>query len=63
MQNVSADAVNSCEAILRKEMEYNIAHKIWPSVNRIVERMLARRIELQDAYVVGADKSLFARFL
>ncbi|WP_234710501.1 hypothetical protein [Pseudomonas amygdali] len=51
MHNVSADAVQSCEAILRKEMEYNIAHKIWPSVNRIVERMLARRIELQGAYV------------
>lgn len=24
--------------------------KIWPSVNRIVERMLARRVELMDAY-------------
>lgn len=48
--DVRAQAIQSCEAILRKEMEYNIAHKIWPSVNRIVERMLARRVELKDAY-------------
>lgn len=48
--DVRAQAIQGCEAILRKEMEYNIAHKIWPSVNRIVERMLARRVELMDAY-------------
>ncbi|MFB8831985.1 hypothetical protein ACE0DR_27975 [Azotobacter sp. CWF10] len=31
-------------------MEYNQTHKIWPSVNRVIERMLARRNELCGAY-------------
>lgn len=45
-----SQAVQVCEAILRTELEYNQAHKIWPSVNRVIELMLARRNELSDAY-------------
>lgn len=45
-----SQAVQVCEAILRSDLEYNQAHKIWPSVNRVIERMLARRNELSDAY-------------
>ncbi|WP_421682130.1 hypothetical protein HKW98_13690 [Stutzerimonas urumqiensis] len=45
-----SQAVQVCEAILRSDLEYNQAHKILPSVNRVIERMLARRNELSDAY-------------
>lgn len=45
-----SQAVQVCEAILRSNLEYNQAHKIWPSVNRVIELMLARRNELRDAY-------------
>lgn len=49
MANTS-EAVRACEEILKSEIEYNRAHNIWPSVNRIMEVMLARRGELVDAY-------------
>ena len=49
MANTS-EAVRACEEILKTELEYNRAHNIWPSVNRIMEVMLARRGELVDAY-------------
>ncbi|MCG8910286.1 hypothetical protein [Pseudomonas sp. DP-17] len=43
--------VQICEDILRKDLEYNREHNnIWPSANRIIEGMLARRHELTDAY-------------
>lgn len=45
-----SQAVQVCEAILRADLEYNQAHKIWPSINRVIELMLARRNELSDAY-------------
>ncbi|HID9532445.1 TPA: hypothetical protein ACXI2J_002528 [Pseudomonas aeruginosa] len=45
-----SQAVQVCEAILRANLEYNQAHKIWPSINRVLELMLARRHELSDAY-------------
>lgn len=45
-----SQAVQVCEAILRSDLKYNQEHNIWPSVNRVIERMLARRIELNDAY-------------
>jgi hypothetical protein len=45
-----SQAVQVCEAILRADLEYNQAHKIWPSVNRVIALMLARRNELCDAY-------------
>lgn len=50
MPIVPSHAVRSCEAVLREDMEYNLAHKIWPSVNRVIERMLSRSVELHDAY-------------
>lgn len=49
MANTS-EAVRACEAILLTELEYNRARNIWPSVNRIMEVMLARRGELLEAY-------------
>lgn len=45
-----SQAVQVCETILRKDLEYNQTHKIWPSVNRVIELMLARRNELCEAY-------------
>lgn len=45
-----SQAVQVCEAILRSDLEYNQAHKIWPSVNCVIELMLARRNELSEAY-------------
>lgn len=45
-----SQATQVCESVLREELEYNQARSIWPSVNRIIERMLARSIELRDAY-------------
>lgn len=45
-----SEAVQVCETILRKDFEYNEAHKIWPSVNSVIKLMLARRNELCGAY-------------
>lgn len=50
MTTVSSQAIQCCEAILRTDIEYNRARNIWPSVNRIIERLLASSIELQEAY-------------
>lgn len=47
---ITSEAVRACEAILNTELEYNRAHSIWPSVNRVMEVMLTRRGELTDAY-------------
>ena len=47
-QRLSAAA--RCEEILRKERAYNVEHKIWPSVNRLIDRMLERRAELNAVY-------------
>lgn len=39
-----------CEALLTEEKLYNNEHHIWPSQNAVVDRLLARGIELQEAY-------------
>ncbi|SDS18739.1 hypothetical protein SAMN05216198_1389 [Halopseudomonas litoralis] len=39
-----------CEKILQEEKRYNIEHGILPSENTIVDRLLARGIELKDTY-------------
>lgn len=44
------DHVETCEAILRADIAYNIEHKILPSVIKIAERLLSRGLELDDAY-------------
>ncbi|MGB5784974.1 MAG: hypothetical protein WBH11_06305 [Stenotrophomonas geniculata] len=40
----------ACEAILIEEKRYNIEHSIWRSKNAVADRLLARRVELRDAY-------------
>lgn len=51
MENTETlDAVRLCEDILRKERTYNTEHKIWPSVNVVIGRMLERGLELRDVY-------------
>ncbi|MDY0744809.1 hypothetical protein SNE35_09835 [Paucibacter sp. R3-3] len=45
-----------CEDVLREGIEYNITHNIWPSLNAIAARMLARSTELTDAYEELAEK-------
>ncbi len=60
------DAVALCEAHLKKERTYNVEHNIWPSVNRVIDRMLARRSELRRAYTEMAanlDLQALERFL
>lgn len=44
------DAVQLCEDILLKERNYNVEHKIWPSVNEVIDRMLGRGLELNGVY-------------
>ncbi len=43
-------ATARCEEILRKERAYNDEHEIWPSVNRLIDRMLERGAELNAVY-------------
>ncbi|WXL26724.1 hypothetical protein WG219_04385 [Ectopseudomonas mendocina] len=45
-----SQAVQVCETLLRLDLEYNQTRKIWPSINCVIERMLARQNELIDAY-------------
>jgi len=40
----------ACEAILIEGKRYNIEHGILPSENVVADRLLARGIELRDAY-------------
>lgn len=39
-----------CEGALRVMKAYNVEHAIWPSENIVIDRLLARRLELADAY-------------
>ena len=39
-----------CESILNEEKQYNIEHKILPSENAVVDRLLSRGLELKEAY-------------
>jgi len=39
-----------CESILLEGKRYNIEHDIWPSKNAVVDRLLARGLELKEAY-------------
>lgn len=43
-------ATKEAEAFLRSELEYNIAHKILPSENRIIERLLSARTSMREVY-------------
>ncbi len=44
------DPVDFCETFLRHEQENNTARGIWPSVNRIIDRVLARQCEMAPVY-------------
>lgn len=45
-----------CEKILIAEKHYNLEHHILPSENVIADRLLARGVELKDAYEELYDK-------
>jgi len=53
-----SNATANCEAVLRAEHAYNSEHQIWPSQNKIIDRMLERRLELDAAYAELWDKAL-----
>ncbi len=40
----------ACEAILIEGKRYNIEHGILPSENAVADRLLARGVELREAY-------------
>lgn len=46
----STEATQACEGILLAEKTYNLEHEILRSENAIIDRMLARRVELADTY-------------
>ena len=43
-------AADLCEGFLREVRAYNVEHEIWPSENRVIDRMLERRAELDSVY-------------
>ncbi len=49
-------AIQSCEDILRKQIEYNTEHNVLSSETAVAEYLLARTIELQDTYLELHDK-------
>jgi hypothetical protein len=53
---VMTDPTEICEAALRADKAYNIEHEILPSENRIIDRLLARRLELVEAYAEIHEK-------
>lgn len=44
------DPTQVCEDELRSDRAYNVEHQILPSENKIIDRLLARRLELAEAY-------------
>ena len=46
----------ACENILIDDKTYNVEHNILPSENTIIDRLLARRLELNEAYAELYDK-------
>jgi len=46
----SNEATQACELILQEERRYNIEHDILPSEVAVADRMLSRRLELNEAY-------------
>jgi len=53
---MTTDTTEICETILRKEKQYNEDKGIWPSQNRVVDRLLARQPEMVRAYREVHDK-------
>ncbi len=61
-------ALRQCEDILTGELTYNLEHKILPSENIIINRLLMRSQELQRAYAeledkLGTDNRALSTFL
>ncbi len=50
------DPTQVCEDALRTDKAYNIEKQILPSEVRIIDRLLARRVELVDAYAEIYEK-------
>lgn len=48
--NAVDPATAEAEAFLRADLEYNQTHKIWPSHNRIIERLLTDSEKLRPLY-------------
>lgn len=46
-----ATAIDVCENILREDFKYNEENGTWRSINRIIESLPDRTIELADVYV------------
>jgi len=51
-----SDPTQVCEDTLRADKAYNIEHDIWPSQNRIIDRLLDRQVELVEAYAEIHEK-------
>lgn len=47
---VDDNPVQYCERRLHAEKTYNADHNIWPSVNRVIDRVLRRNIEMAPVY-------------
>ena len=43
-------ATERCEKVLRKTMEYNVEHSIWPSENRIIDILLGSSENMECVY-------------
>jgi hypothetical protein len=50
------DTTQACEDVLREEWRYNDEQKVWPSQNRVIERLLDRRAEMSGAYAEIHEK-------
>ncbi|MEO1326517.1 MAG: hypothetical protein AAFV47_07620 [Pseudomonadota bacterium] len=48
--HIDTDPVQFCEQRLQAERAYNVEHNIWPSVNRIIDRVLRRTGEMAPVY-------------
>ncbi|WHI46605.1 hypothetical protein ACJJIE_03935 [Microbulbifer sp. TRSA001] len=49
-------SIEQCEDFLKREKEYNLKNKIWPSVNVVIDRLLERSHEMSAVYEELAKK-------
>lgn len=54
------DPLTICERILEERIRYNAEHKVSPRESEVAKRLLARRIELREAYGEVCDKLSWA---
>ena len=63
---INVDPVSYCEAFLDKERRYNREHNIWPSVNRVIDRVLLRTEDISPVYrevAASLSEDALKRFL